>query len=173
VTACPAACHIPFLRDVTGEANGRLLGHMVCGNPVRVTFQGPHAYVLPPGYRSFGVPTWNCAAVHVYGEGRIIDHAPTVRSMLERLITEHESRRVQPWKPGLPETGPDRLLAEIVGFEIGITDIPGKFKPSQTRPEEDRRQAIEHLRLGGSGTASALVGLMEARLRGVGAARRS
>lgn len=179
----PVARHIPFLLNVAAEANGQLLGHMArgnpqwrsieSGNPVLATFQRPHAYVVPSWYRSFGVPTWNYVAIHMYGEGRVIDHAPTVQSMLDRLITEHESRRAQPWKPGLPETNLDRLLAEIIGFEIRITDIQGKFNLSQNRPEENRRQVIEQLRLSGSDTAAALAGLMEAQLRSVGASRRS
>ena len=169
----PVASHIPFLPDVAAEANGRLLGRMARGNPVLATFQRPHAHAVPSWHRSFGVPAWNYAAVHRYGEGRVIDHAPTVQSMLDRLIAEHESRRAQPRKPGLPETNLDRLLAEIIGFEIRITDIQGKFNLSQNPPEENRRQIIEQLRLSGSDTAAALAGLMEAQPRSVGASRRS
>lgn len=179
----PVVSHISLLLNVAGEANGRMLGHMTRGNPQRrsiesggpvpATSQRPRAYVASSWYRSFGVPTWHYAAVHMDGERRVTDHDPTVQPMLDRLITEHESRHAQPWKPDLPETKLDRLLAEIVGFEIRNTGIRGKFNLSQNRLQEDRRQVIEQLRLSVSGTAAALAGLVEAQLRSVGASRRS
>ena len=179
----PVVSHFPLLLNVAVVANGRMLGDMArgnpqrrsieSGNPVPATSQRPHVYVAPSWYRSFGVPTWYYAAVHMYGERRVTDHAPTVQSMLDRLITEHGSRHAQPWKPGLLETNLDRLHAEIVGFEIRITGIRGKFNLSQNRPQEDRRQVIGQLRLSGSGAAAALSGLVEAQLRSVGASRRS
>ncbi len=167
----PFASHLPFLLDVSGYADARLLGHMAranpqwrsfeSGNPVLVIFQGPHAYVSPSWYRSPGVPTWNYVAVHVYGGARVIDHAPSVRAVLERLTAEHESSRVQPWKADLSDTKLDLILAEIVGFEIRITEMQGKFKLSQNRPEQDRQQVIDQLRQRGSDCEVALAALME------------
>ncbi|MHB8346540.1 MAG: FMN-binding negative transcriptional regulator [Acidiferrobacterales bacterium] len=173
----PIASHLPFLIDVAGDADARLLGHMARANPqwrsfdsgtrTLVIFQGPQAYVSPSWYQSPGVPTWNYVAVHVYGVARTIDDVSSVRSVLERLTARHEAGRAPPWTLDMSGTNFDRLLAEIVGFEITITDIQGKFKLSQNRPESDQRQIIDQLRRG-SGSEAALAGLMEAQRDGAG-----
>jgi len=170
----PFASHLPFLLEAGADGDARLLGHMARanaqwrsfenGDPVLAIFQGPHAYVSPSWYLSPGVPTWNYAVVHVYGRTRLIDDAQVTRALLERLTAVHESRSAQPWKLSAAEAQYDRLLDAIVGFEIQITDIQGKFKLSQNRPAQDRREVIERLRKAGSACDVALADLMEVEL---------
>lgn len=151
----PFVSHLPFLFDNTTGAHGKLLGHMARANPqwqhlatggkVLVVFQGPHAYVSPSWYSSPGVPTWNYAVVHLYGKPRLIEDEAELTALLERLTNTYESNKQNPWEPKLSDERSAKLLGMIVGFEIEITDVQGKFKLSQNRPAEDRQQVIEEL----------------------------
>ncbi len=163
---------LPFLLEIGDDGVAKLLGHMARANPqwqsfnngdqVLVIFQGRHAYISPSWYLSPGVPTWNYAAVHVYGTARTIDDAQSVRGLLERLTIEHDAHLSQLWEPGIPQAHFDRMLGAIVAFEIRIARIEGKFKLSQNRPEQDRSQVIEQLRRRDSALDAELARLMEA-----------
>ena len=116
------------------------------GQPL-VIFQGPHAYISPTLYESeFAVPTWNYAAVHVYGVPRIITEAVELQSMLEKLVSIYESGRHPPWSVSWEDERYKDRLNSIVGFEIEITRIEGKFKLSQNRPPADQLSVIEGLK---------------------------
>ncbi|MHB8454131.1 MAG: FMN-binding negative transcriptional regulator [Acidiferrobacterales bacterium] len=168
----PFASHLPFLLERGDDGVAKLLGHMARANPqwqslnngdqVLAIFQGPHAYISPSWYLSPGVPTWNYAAVHVYGTASTVDDAQFVRNLLERLTTRHEAHLSRPWEPGIPEAQFERMLGAIVAFEIRIARIEGKFKLSQNRSEQDRSQVIEQLRRRGSSLDAELARLMEA-----------
>lgn len=171
----PFASHLPLLYEATADAPGRLVGHMARANPqwqgfgeaqtVLAIFHGPHAYVSPAWYRATGVPTWNYAVVHVYGRARLIEDRTTLRCAIERLTAFHEARNPAPWRSDLPDERYRDLLDRIVGFEIEIARMEGKFKLSQNRSDADRRGVIAGLRDTGSPSDAALAELMASRLQ--------
>ena len=149
------ANHLPLLLDSSIGAHGALLGHMARHNPqwqdfpggeVLVVFQGPHAYVSPAWYEpnAMVVPTWNFTAVHAYGKARILSESELAKT-LQQLTDEHERSLPQPWKFELTQTMREQMLSAIVGFEVTLTRIEGKFKLSQNRSEQDQRNVIAGL----------------------------
>ena len=170
----PFASHLPLLFEKDSAGNGKLLGHMARANPqwlsfenkqpVLAIFHGPHAYVSPSWYATPGVPTWNYAVVHVYGKPRLIEEKENLWQLIVRLTDIYEAAQPQPWKPDMPEDRRAKLLEMIVGFEIEIEQIQGKFKLSQNRSLEDQSRVIEQLRQGGSFDSSPLANLMESKL---------
>lgn len=149
----PFADSIPFLLD-GAAAGGRLLAHVARANPlvsepgdgreVLVVFQGPQAYVSPSWYPSKAehgrvVPTWNYVMVQVRGRSRLVDDAAFKRDVVERLTNRHEASRTEPWSVGeAPAAFVDAQLRAIVGLEIEITSIEGKWKTSGNRSQPDR-----------------------------------
>lgn len=141
------ATHVPLvLKEGVGE-QGTLQGHLARANPqwrefdpeteVLVIFTGPHAYISPAWYQtSPAVPTWNYTAVHVYGFPRLVEDPGEFAAMLHELVEVHERDRPERWSGEMPEDFRDRLMKGIVGFEIAITRIEGKFKLSQNRPDD-------------------------------------
>lgn len=141
------ATHVPLvLKEEVGE-QGALQGHLARANPqwrdlapdkeVLLIFTGPHAYISPAWYQtSPAVPTWNYTAVHVYGRPRLVEDPGEFAAMLHDLVEVHERDRPDRWSGEMPEDFRDRLMKGIVGFEIGITRIEGKFKLSQNRPDD-------------------------------------
>ena len=109
-----------------------------------VVFQGPQDYVTPSWYatkRENGkvVPTWNYVTVHAWGRPQAIDDAAWLRRQLEDLTNSQEGTRLSPWK--VDDAPADFVTAQmkgIVGIEIPIVRIEGKWKVSQNRPEADR-----------------------------------
>lgn len=166
----PFATHLPFLLD-----GDRLLSHCARGNPhwkaidgqteMLAVFSGPHAYVSPRWYGSDqAVPTWNYAAVHIYGAPRVIEDAGQVCDLLDRLVWEYEEGA---WTlDGQDADFLDRMSRGIVAFEMPIERIEGKFKLSQNRPAEDRRRVIAELEKPGDGGNAGLARLMRAALDG-------
>jgi transcriptional regulator len=170
----PIASHLPFLYDRNAGGSGMLIGHMARGNPqwrslangqtVLGIFQGPHAYISPTWYASPGVPTWNYAVAHVYGKAKLVEEDGALWRILERLVGFHESGNLNPWKPELSSEMRVRMLGAIMGFEIEITEIQGKFKLNQNRSREDQRGVVAQLAQAGSDSAKALAKLMTANL---------
>jgi transcriptional regulator len=151
----PFATHLPFLLD---RARGVLLGHVAWANPhgrvldgsaeALVIFQGPHGYVSPSWYATApAVPTWNYAAVHVYGVPRLLDEGRLL-DLLDRLVKKYESGRERPWTMDLPADYLRKMVQSIIGFEVPLSRVEGKFKLSQNRPVEDRRSVIRTLQAG-------------------------
>lgn len=150
------ANHLPVMLNSRVGTHGALLGHMARNNPqwqdlaadneVLVVFQGPHAYVSPAWYEPhpMSVPTWNFTAVHAYGKARILS-GPELETTLHQFVDEHERAMPQPWKFELNQMMRERMLSAIVGFEIVLTRVEGKFKLSQNRTEQDQRNVIEKL----------------------------
>jgi transcriptional regulator len=159
----PFASHLPFLHDREGRT---LHAHVARGNPqwqhlathpdVLVMFQGPHGYVSPTWYAEPGVPTWNYTAVHVYGRARVLDDAAATARHVEKLAARFEQRSAAPW---VPDYDP-RRLAGIVGIEIAIGEIQGKFKLSQNRSAEDRERVAARLEAFGTDESTALAKLV-------------
>ena len=152
----PFASHLPLFLDSTTGSQGALVGHMARANPqwhemqagaeVLVTFNGPHAYVSPSWYEvnALAVPTWNYMAVHAYGIARILSQEELVRA-LHQLVHGYESAYAQPWQLELSELMREKMLGAIVGFEIMLNTIEGKFKLSQNRSVEDRMRVMQQL----------------------------
>ena len=148
----PFATHLPFLLD--GDT---LVAHMARANPhwrsfadggeVLCVFSGPHAYVSPRWYREENsVPTWNYAAVHVYGAPEIIDDPDAAYADQKKLVDEFEAGADAPWS--LDDRDGDYvagMIRAIVNFRIPISRIEGKFKLSQNRPGQDRARVINAL----------------------------
>ena len=160
--------HLPFLLDAEGKL---LRAHMARANPqwrtfspereVVVVFHGPHHYVSPAWYASHpSVPTWNYAVVHVQGRPRLIEDRERLAALLRELVARHEAASPEPWKMDLPPDYQNKMLSAIVGFEIEITRLDGKFKLSQNRPESDQPLVIEALEQLGSDDALGVAALM-------------
>jgi len=168
----PFVSHLPFLFERSVNSQGRLLGHMARANPqwqhfsssseVLTIFQGPHAYVSPSWYASPAVPTWNYAVVHLRGIPRLIEGESELAALVEQLTRVHEAHMSSPWKPDLAGELRSKLLNMIVGFEIEITGIQGKFKLSQNRSLEDRQRVVKKLSQSPNQTEAAVAKLMSA-----------
>jgi transcriptional regulator len=150
------ADHIPFeIAAPTADAPlGVLRAHVARANPLwrrdgaaaLVLFQGPSAYVSPshdPQLTIDGkvVPTWNYAVVHAHGGLRTVDDPDWLLGLLQRLTHRHESARPVPWSiEDAPCDYIDRLLKAIVGIEIPLARLHGKWKASQDCPVDDRER---------------------------------
>jgi transcriptional regulator len=167
----PFVSHLPFLL-LHDCARPRLLGHLARANPqwrhfapgceVLTVFQGPHAYVSPGWYTSpGGVPTWNYAVVHLRGVPRVVEDVAELEALLNALTRIHEADLPEPWRADLTPERKARLFEMVVGFEIEVSDIQAKFKLSQNRPEDDRRQVAAALARSGSDAAAAVARLMD------------
>jgi transcriptional regulator len=147
------ASHIPFMVD---SERGVLKAHLARandqwksfdGSEALVIFQGAHAYISPTWYETHpSVPTWNYTTVHVYGVPQIVDDEGEMREMLGELVRKHEGGRSPEWTMDLPEDYLHKMIQAIVGFELKIERIEGKFKLSQNRSEADQASVIAHLR---------------------------
>ena len=149
------ANHLPF--EWNGDA---LQAHVARGNElvamdgaqVLVVFQGPQGYISPNWYPSKHetgreVPTWNYTVVHVHGRLRVVDDAAWVRRQLEALTDHHESGQPRPWTiSDAPEDHVEKLLGAIVGIEVTVERIEGKFKLSQNHSARNREGVIAGLR---------------------------
>jgi transcriptional regulator len=151
---------IPFMLDADaapGEpVNGRavLRAHVARANPVwrearsdmesLVVFQGPQAYISPSLYPTKAatgkvVPTWNYVIVQARGTLRVVDDAPWLHALVTRLTDRHEAARASPWQVGdAPDDYIETMLRAIVGIEITLTSLTGKWKVSQNRSSADR-----------------------------------
>jgi transcriptional regulator len=155
VTAGLEANHLPMLLD-----GAHLRGHVARANPVwkagegagLAIFLGPHAYVSPNWYPSKGetgraVPTWNYITVHARGPIRWIDDAAWLKAHVTALSNRHEAGRPAPW--AVADAPPDyieSMIRGIVGFELAIDTLEGKYKLSQNRDEADRAAVREAFR---------------------------
>lgn len=146
--------HIPLLLCESAEGERVLRGHVARANPLwrEITegreavavFQGPDSYVTPSWYASKKVdgkvvPTWNYAVVHVHGMPRAIEDAQWLIEHLKEMSDEQERGEAVPWTlSDAPAEYIERLLGAIVGIEIPVAKIIGKWKVSQNRPLADR-----------------------------------
>jgi transcriptional regulator len=155
------ANHTPFEIDPHPLPYGTLRGHVARSNPVwndfldmteaLVIFQGAETYISPSWYPTKletgkVVPTWNYIVVHAYGSLKFIEDKIWLRQFIEDLTDRHESQYAVPWKVSdAPEGFTDRMLERIVGMEIVITRLIGKWKASQNRPAADREGVMRAL----------------------------
>jgi len=155
------ANHIPLHLDAAAGPNGTLRGHIARANPlaadatvngkILVIFKGPDCYISPSGYATKAehgkvVPTWNYAAVHAYGELRLIDDADWLLTQLHGLTAEHEAGLPSPWAvDDAPADYIGKMLGAIVGIEISIDRLVGKWKVSQNQPAVNQASLIAAL----------------------------
>jgi transcriptional regulator len=150
------ASHIPFLIERDGEQL-HLQCHLARPNPqvsdlarggeVLAIFHGPHAYISPNWYVTGpSVPTWNYVDVHAYGTVQLVEDDKWLRRFLVRLSERHEACNPVAWRmQDLPEAYVGTMLKGIIGFEIAVTRLEGKYKLSQNRPAADRPGVIAAL----------------------------
>lgn len=147
----PLVSHVPMLLDRSASPNGTLLCHLSRANAqwrtpadsALVIFLGPDAYVTPSWYETKMetgkvVPTWNYIAVHAYGPMRVIEERDELRALIHRLTTRHESPRDEPW--AMTDAPSDFIAGQlrgIVGIEIPIARLVGKWKMSENRSDAD------------------------------------
>jgi transcriptional regulator len=170
------ANHIPFEIDSDPAPFGTLRGHVARANPVwrelsrgadaLAIFQGAATYVSPSWYptKQEGgkvVPTWNYAVVHAYGPLRAVDDPAWLRAFVERLTNRHESGRTAPWHvTDAPADYVDKMVTAIVGIELPVTRLLGKWKTSQNRPARDRAGVVAGLEQDGGDAARAMAALV-------------
>jgi transcriptional regulator len=147
---------IPFLVERHGE-EVHLLGHLARPNPqvadlaeaaeVLAIFSGPHAYISPSWYAGGpAVPTWNYVDVHAYGTVRLVEDADWLCRLLRRLTDRHEAHSPSPWRmEDLPAAYVAGMLRGIIGLDITVARLEGKYKLSQNRPAADRPRIIAGL----------------------------
>ena len=156
-----SANHIPLQLDTTAGPNGTLRGHIARANPLSkasavdgetlLIFRGPESYISPSAYATKAehgkvVPTWNYTAVHAYGRLRLIDDPAWIFAQISALTATHESRLPQPWAVSdAPADYIEKMLGAIVGIEITIDRLVGKWKVSQNQPAVNQISLIAAL----------------------------
>jgi transcriptional regulator len=175
------ANHIPFLFVETASGAGTLHGHIARANPLwreavhataLVIFRGPDSFISPSWYPSKRehasvVPTWNYAVVHVHGVLRFVDDPAWVRSHVEALTREHEEKRDPPWAvTDAPADFVEKMVAAVVGIEISITQLVGKWKVSQNRTISDRVGVVDALEREATPSGATIAALIKETLDG-------
>lgn len=176
--------HIPFYIDPARGEYGTLVCHVARANTVWknflrevlsvVIFQGPQTYITPSWYPSKqeagkAVPTWNYAVVHAHGLPHVMDDRDWLLAHVSRLSDMHEENRPHPW--GVEDAPPDfidGMLKAIVGIEIPITKIDGKWKASQNRPAQDKLGVVAGLSAQADDDSQAMAALVRQGIAGVG-----
>lgn len=172
------ANHLPFWLNKEAGSFGVLYGHVARANPVwqsvrdgddaLAVFRAADAYISPNWYPSKHefhkqVPTWNYMVAHAHGRIVVRDDERAVRAIIAHLTQTHEATQPVPWKiSDSPKEFIDGMVKAIVGFEIQITRLIGKFKLSQNKEARDIRSAAQALKAQGHD------GIADAMLAGAG-----
>ena len=172
----PFATHIPILAR---EADNQVVlhGHMAKANShwgllqdgqeSLAIFHGPHAYISPSLYESReSVPTWNYAAVHVYGQARVVTEPERLLEEVREIINRFDPAYYAQWN-SLSEKFRNGMLKQIVGFEMVATRIEAKFKISQNRTKKDQAAVIASLGQSADSAVSGIAQLMQKKGLGV------
>ncbi|CAB1058203.1 hypothetical protein D1BOALGB6SA_2959 [Olavius sp. associated proteobacterium Delta 1] len=145
--------HLPLILDRQRGQFGFLVGHMDRNNPharylnstkVFVIFHGPNAYISPNVYESSQLPTWNSISVHIKGVARITESRETVRDSMIKMVSFLE-KGDDPFVLDKDNHKMQNFLGYVVGFEIEIVEMIGRFKLSQNKNARDKQLAKEHL----------------------------
>jgi transcriptional regulator len=155
------ASHLPMVLDRGSTQHGLLKGHLSRANQqwrdflpsveALAIFSGPQHYITPSWYpekleTGKVVPTWNYAVVHVYGHLKVIEDAEWLMDHLNSLTQVHEAAMPRPWKVSdAPADYIASLVKGIVGLELPIERLEGKWKVSRNQPERNRVGVIEGL----------------------------
>ena len=170
------ADHLPFeiAPPTPGAPFGTLRAHVARANPLwrsdgvdtMVIFQGPHAYITPAWYAEKElsgeeVPTFDYAVVHAHGKLKVIDEPAWLLDFLTRLTNRHEADQPQPWQVGdAPPAYIDKLLKAIVGIEIPLARLEGKWKMEQKNSLQDRTRVARELTRDGMPEAARQLGAL-------------
>lgn len=149
--------HIPVVLDRNAGRNGAIWGHISRQNPQTeaistgrravIVFHGPHSYISPTWYATTEVvPTWNFASVHATGKLKPVTGEDAMRDLLARLIRKFEEPNSAYDLAKLPRSYTSGLIGGILGFELEIELLEGKFKLGQERSEADKEGILKHLR---------------------------
>jgi len=174
---------IPFLIEPGAQPHGALRGHVARANPLwretrgdvdaLVVFHGVQGYISPGWYPSKTehgkvVPTWNYLVVQARGRLRAIDDTAWVHALVARLTDRFESARPAPWAIGdAPPDYIETMLRAIVGIEIELGALIGKWKLSQNRNTADRDGVVAGLAaLGDDAQAAEMAAAVAERGRG-------
>ncbi len=164
------ADHVPLEYDASAGPHGTLRGHVAranplwrraAGQPVLAIFRGEEAYVTPSWYPSKAathqvVPTWNYAVVHAHGPLRVVEDAPWLHALVTRLTGHFETPRETPWAVSdAPEAFVQTMLRAIVGIELPVERLVGKWKLSQNRHAADRQGVHDGLMQGDAAAQAA------------------
>jgi transcriptional regulator len=179
------ATHLPLMLDPEAGPYGTLYGHVARLNTqwrdsdseveALAIFTASDAYVSPSWYPSKQqtgkvVPTWMYAAIHAYGAVKFIDDPEWLRDVVTRLTDKHEAEFPQPWKVAdAPPGYVDMQLARIVGLELPIARLEGKWKFDQRGTQPDRAGVIAGLEASATPAnleAAAVMRQIEARRKG-------
>jgi transcriptional regulator len=171
------ANHVPFEFDPNPAPFGTLRAHVARANPVwrefsrevepLVIFQGPQIYITPSWYQTKKetgkvVPTFNYIVVHAYGAMRVIEDADWLRKFVGGLTDRFEASRAQPWAvTDAPGDFVAMQLRAIIGIEISVTRLIGKWKTSQNRPAADQKGVVAGLRESDDAVAQAMAVAVE------------
>ncbi len=154
------ADHVPLLHEPDSGACGKLIGHVARNNPLwqyppeqelLVIFQGTSRYISPNWYASKKeggkvVPTWNYAVVHAHCTLSALHEPEAILPILERLTHQHEAGQAHPWKVSdAPADYLARQISNIVGIELSIHRLEGKWKVSQNQPAKNRQSLVQGL----------------------------
>lgn len=169
--------HLPLLLETPGDGPTRVIGHIARANPHwkefgegregLAIFHGPQAYVTPQWYaskRAHGkvVPTWNYAVVHARGPVRAVHDRDWLHRLVNRLTDAHERPTAAPWAVGdAPEDYVEKMLTAIVGVELTVAALDGKWKLSQNRDARDYAGVRDGLAARGDADSLAVRALME------------
>lgn len=174
------ASHIPIILDPEPTPLGTIRGHIARANgqwkradpsvPALIIFLGPDAYVSPSWYATKQtdgkvVPTWNYLTVHGYGTVDFFQDADRLLDLVTKLTDRHETRRAEPW--AVSDAPPDYIQAHlkgIIGFELPIARLEGKWKMSQNRSAEDRAGVIGGLSAEGGDAEAVVAEIMKDQL---------
>jgi transcriptional regulator len=161
-----------FLEEKEGQAV--LYGHIAQANPqaeyldsnckALAIFTGPHSYISPTWYKTNDVPTWNYTAVHAHGSIRVITNKEELKGVLDKLVSKYEQKNENSWSVPWHEDKFSAQLGGIVGFEIQVSRLVGKFKLSQNRSQEDRVNVIKQLGNSNNQTDRDVSSLMRCKL---------
>jgi len=175
--------HLPFHLDTCRGPRCTLQAHLAhanphcaalkAGAPSVVVFQGPNAYVSPRWYTdpAKNVPTWNYVAIHAHGRPVATEDPQTLMGYISALTDEHEAYIERPWSIEEAEAHAAHLVGHIVGFELAIERLEGKFKLSQNRPQADRALVMREFGKSGDTVVAEMLELMQSLYAEDGALR--
>jgi transcriptional regulator len=164
--------HLPFHLDATRGPKGTLQAHLARANPhcaalmagaaSTVVFRGPDAYVSPRWYLdpTKNVPTWNYVAVHAHGNPKVTEDPREILALISTLTDEHEAYIERPWSVREAQAHAEKLASQVLGFELPIEELEGKFKLSQNRPEADRAGVMREFGKSKDTNVAEMLGLM-------------
>ena len=172
------ASHVPMLLDPAPTPYGTLRGHVARANAqwrdglsevqALAIFMGPEAYISPAWYATKPadgkvVPTWNYVAIHAYGAVEFFDDPARLLALVTALTETHEGRRAAPW--AVSDAPSDYIAARlkgIVGFDLPIARLEGKWKMSQNQPAANRTGVAEGLLREGGPSEAAVGAIIQA-----------